>query len=206
MKPNETLLLQQLKEGNSTAYRHLYDNHYKILCHIASQYLHDDYMAETVVGDVIFQIWKMRDRLNVQTSLRQYLLRAVRNKCLDILKSDYANHELSLSSTDRSSLEYIGTIADDNHPLGSLLENELEGVLAEAISELPEDTRRVFEMSRFENMKYNDIAQQLGISTTAVEKHISKALKTIAAQLAQKYGTTFALCLMLCLEHAQQAV
>lgn len=158
MKPNETLLLQQLKEGNSTAYRHLYDNHYKILCHIASQYLHDDYMAETVVGDVIFQIWKMRDRLNVQTSLRQYLLRAVRNKCLDILKSDYANHELTLSSTDRSSLEYIGTLADDNHPLGSLLENELEGVLAEAISELPEDTRRVFEMSRFENMKYNDIA------------------------------------------------
>lgn len=93
MKPNETLLLQQLKQGNSTAYRHLYDNHYKILCHIASQYLHDDYMAETVVGDVIFQIWKMRDRLNVQTSLRQYLLRAVRNKCLDILKSDYANHD-----------------------------------------------------------------------------------------------------------------
>lgn len=185
MKPNETLLLQQLKEGNSTAYRHLYDNHYKILCHIASQYLHDDYMAETVVGDVIFQIWKMRDRLNVQTSLRQYLLRAVRNKCFDILKSDYANHELSLSSTDRSSLEYIGTIADESHPLGSLLENELEGVLAEAISELPEDTRRVFEMSRFENMKYNDIAQQLGISVNTVKYHIKRALAILTEKLGK---------------------
>ena len=183
MKPNETLLLQQLKQGNSTAYRHLYDNHYKILCHIASQYLHDDYMAETVVGDVIFQIWKMRDRLNVQTSLRQYLLRAVRNKCLDILKSDYANHELSLSSTDRSSLEYIGTIADESHPLGSLLENELEGVLAEAISELPEDTRRVFEMSRFENMTYKQIAEEMSVSPKTVEAYISKALSVLRTEL-----------------------
>ena len=61
-------------------------------------------------------------------------------------------------------------------------------------------------MSRYESLKNREIAQQLGISTTAVEKHISKALKTIAAQLTQKYGTCLALCLMLCLEHAPQAV
>ena len=61
-------------------------------------------------------------------------------------------------------------------------------------------------MSRYESLKNREIAQQLGISTTAVEKHISKALKTISAQLAQKYGTCLVLCLMLCLEQAQQII
>ena len=73
-------------------------------------------------------------------------------------------------------------------------------------SALTVPTADIFRMSRYESLKNREIAQQLGISTTAVEKHISKALKTIAAQLAQKYGTSLALCLMLCLEHAPQAV
>lgn len=75
-----------------------------------------------------------------------------------------------------------------------------------ALDTLPQRTADIFRMSRYESLKNREIAQQLGISITAVEKHISKALKTIAAQLAQKYGTSLALCLMLCLEHAQQAV
>ena len=86
------------------------------------------------------------------------------------------------------------------------LYNELTRQIEQVMEELSPRCREIFTMSRFEGLKNREIAQQLGISTTAVEKHISKALKTIAAQLTQKYGTCLALCLMLCLEHAPQAV
>lgn len=87
-----------------------------------------------------------------------------------------------------------------------MLYDELQHSIDRALDTLPQRTADIFRMSRYESLKNREIAQQLGISTTAVEKHISKALKTIAAQLTQKYGTSLALCLMLCLEHAPQAV
>ena len=109
-----------------------------------------------------------------------------------------------------------GSSAADTEPLYNadflgapdhqLLYDELQHSIDRALDTLPQRTADIFRMSRYESLKNREIAQQLGISTTAVEKHISKALKTIAAQLAQKYGTSLALCLMLCLEHAPQAV
>ena len=53
MESTEALLVQQLKNGVDAAYKYLYDQHYQILCHVAAQYVKDDFLAETIVGDVI---------------------------------------------------------------------------------------------------------------------------------------------------------
>lgn len=81
MEFSEQLVVEQLKQGNEEAYRYLYRNHYSMLCHVAREFVGDGFLAETLVGDVIFHIWEVREFLDIQISLRSYLVQAVRNRC-----------------------------------------------------------------------------------------------------------------------------
>ena len=83
------MIIEQLKAGKERAYKFLYDRHYQILCHVAAQYVRDDFLAETIVGDVIFHLWEIREQLEIRTSIRSYLMQSVKNRCLDYLKSQY---------------------------------------------------------------------------------------------------------------------
>ena len=185
MEENEQILIQQLKEGNNEAYMHLYDRHYQVLCYFADQYVHDSFLAETIVCDVIFHIWEIREQLNVTTSLRQYLMQSVRNRCLDYKKSQYVKRErthVEGSLYDFPALDYI---ASDDYPLGNLLQSELENVIRKAIDRLPEECQRVFRLSRFECKSQEEIAQLLGISTNTVKYHIKRALSLLRSDLSK---------------------
>ena len=69
MENTEKLIVEQLKNGNEDAYKYIYDYHYVLLCHVANQYLNDNFLSETIVGDVIFHLWEIRVYLaNLHTS------------------------------------------------------------------------------------------------------------------------------------------
>ena len=84
MDYSEKLVVNGLRKGDTEAFKYLYDTHYQVLCHFASRYLRDDYLAESVVGDVMFHLWENHERIEVEVSLRSYLIRCVRNSCLDL--------------------------------------------------------------------------------------------------------------------------
>ena len=63
MEHTETLIVEQLKTGNEDAYQYIYDRHYALLCHVASGYVRDQFLAETIVGDTIFHLWEIRETL-----------------------------------------------------------------------------------------------------------------------------------------------
>lgn len=184
MDRTESLIIEQLRSGNEEAYRYLYDKHYSVLCHIACQYVHDDFLSETIVGDVIFHIWEIRADLNIKTTIRSYLVSCVRNRCKDYLKSQYHLHEIQISEDNPTpNLSYI---EDDDHPLGRLLEKELEKQVGKAIERLPTQCRQVFKLSRFEGKHNPEIAEQLGISVNTVKYHLRYALSFLRKDL-QKY-------------------
>ncbi len=186
MELTESLIIQNLKEGNGNAYKYVFDAHYEVLCAVAARYLHDDFMAESVVGDVIFHLWETREHIDIHTSLRQYLVRSVRNRCLDHLKSRHERHERTLSTLPE--VDRLQEAADDrSQPLGHLLEKELEQAVGEAVERLPEDCRRVFKMSRFDGKKNAEIAQELGISINTVKYHIKNALRLLQQQLGKYF-------------------
>ncbi|MBO1362319.1 RNA polymerase sigma-70 factor [Prevotella sp. A2931] len=186
MDLSETLIVQNLKEGNEHAYKYVFDAHYDVLCVIAARYLHDDFVAESVVGDVIFHLWETRENIDIQTSLRQYLVRSVRNRCLDYLKSRRFRHEQTLSTLSDDS-RLLERPANHDHPLGYLLEKELEQTINDAIERLPDDCRRVFKMSRLEGKKNAEIARELGISVNTVKYHMKHALRLLQQQLGKYF-------------------
>lgn len=196
MEKSEYLIIERLKRGENSAYRYLFNHHYPYLCHVASQYLHDDYLAETVVGDVIFHFWQTRVTLDIHTSLRSYLVRSVCNKCIDTLKYRHENLNIeTVAAVDMHDL--VHTLTDESDgPLGRLIEKELEEEIMSAVNNLPEECRRVFVKNRFENMKYREIADELGISINTVKYHMKHALDFLESKLG-KYLLLITLLIML---------
>lgn len=185
MERSQQDIIAAIKAGEDWAYRAIYDAHYQLLCRIAYDYVKDIYLAETIVGDTIFHIWERRQTLDIKGSIRRYLMRAVRNKCLDFLASQYVRRTVSETSvpvTDEDNQSPLDGV-EEISPLGILLERELEDKVVEAVESLPKECREVFEKSRFEGLSYQEIADSMGISINTVKYHIKGAIARIYAHL-----------------------
>ena len=192
MEHTETLIVEQLKTGNEDAYQYIYDRHYALLCHVANGYVKDHFLAETIVGDTIFHLWEIRETLEISVSIRSYLVRAVRNRCINYLNSEWEKREIAFSSLMPDEIIDDKMTISDSHPLGALLERELEEEIYKAIDKLPNECRRVFDKSRFEGKSYEEISQELGISVNTVKYHIKNALASLQMNLS-KYLITLLL-------------
>ncbi|WP_373749494.1 sigma-70 family RNA polymerase sigma factor, partial [Bacteroides heparinolyticus] len=100
----EQVIIEQLKQGNEKAFKYLYENHYALLCHIAQEYVNDKFLAETLVGDVIYHLWEIHESLDIQISLRSYLVKSVRNRCIDFLSPQRERKEVAFSSLGKEEL------------------------------------------------------------------------------------------------------
>lgn len=182
---NETLIKKQLKRGDEQAFKYIYDCHYVMLCRFAYQILKDTSLAEEIVDDAIFYLWEHRDNIEINYSIRAYLIKTVRNRCLNMINSPNYQKETHLSTLSiPENIDFLDTIfIEQRHPLGYLLEQELEDELLQLIEKLPQECRIVFKKSRFEEKTYEQIAKELNISTNTVKYHIKNALSFLQDKL-----------------------
>jgi len=153
-----------------------FKSYYQPLCNYAYSFLQDKEEAEEIVQSTFISVWEKRETLSIRTSAKSYLYAMVRNACLNVIKHEkikqrYVNEELAMASPGYESVAHAVT------------SSELEGRIQEAIETLPEQCRLVFKLSRFEDLKYSEIAEQLNISVKTVENHMGKALKIMREQL-----------------------
>ena len=173
-------LVLGIKQGNIASYETLYKEYYVFLCLLAEHIVRNHADAEEIVSDVFVKLWNIRGEINITTSIKAYLVRAVHNTSLNYLeRSGISNsHTDSLSNSDLKLLAW-----DSDYPLGRLYEREITEILEQGISELPDACRRVFLLSRDEDMTYNDIADKLGISVNTVKAQIKNALARLRITL-----------------------
>jgi RNA polymerase sigma-70 factor (family 1) len=165
--------------GDRTAFEALFRTHYRPLCAFALQYVKDTDKAEDLVQDLFFRLWQDRERVTVTGSLRSYLFTAVRNRSLNAVKSAARIRVLDEDIDDR---EHDDVWTEDEH-------TERIARVQAAIAALPEERRKVFRMSKYEGLKYHEIAERLGISVKTVENQMGKALKTLREDLADLLPT-----------------
>ena len=188
----EKLIIEQLKQGNEDAFKYIYKQHYVLLCRFANQMLADAALAEEIVDDAIFYLWEHRSDIEIEYSIRAYLMRAVRNRCLNELNSLRRREELLVSSFFLpENMEFLDRVFVDpclhsTFPAIYLLEQELESELIRNIEELPLECRTVFKKNRFEQKKYEEIAIELNISVNTVKYHMKKALSCLQQRM-EKY-------------------
>jgi len=176
---SENDIINGLKSGQEKAYQYLYKHYYKMLCAVAFELTRDTVGAEIVVSDVIFALWEKRSKLNIHTSLRSYLLTSVRNRCLNYLAQMMRGREL----VDSFEYEMQNDPFDNDTPLDQLICTELGAKVDSAIDALPPRTRQIFCMSRFDNLKYDEIACRTNISVNNVKYHLKSALAKLREEL-----------------------
>lgn len=176
-------LIKGLKEGDECAYKALYDTHYEALCIVALDLVKDAYIAETLVNDLIFSLWENRKELQIRQSLRAYLVRAIRNRCLNYLEHIQRREEVyrALSAHhDQNNLIHKQHWED---PFYQLLEKELDEQIKNAIQRLPPLTQDIFQSSRHKGMTYDEIAKEQNLSVDSVKYHIKSALSNLRKEL-----------------------
>ncbi|HMP99911.1 MAG TPA: RNA polymerase sigma-70 factor [Cyclobacteriaceae bacterium] len=169
-------ILGKLHAGDKTAFEMVFRTYYNTLCNYAYGFVSDQDEAEEVVQSTFINFWEKRNDINIQHSLKAYLYRSVRNTCLNIIKHEKVKNKHQEYAMTYSSLASESTAQ-------AVMKNELEQKIAEAMTKLPEQCRLVFSLSRFEDLKYQEIATQLGISVKTVENQMGKALRIMREQL-----------------------
>lgn len=171
-----TITHKGFKIETKSDFEELFNTHYSNLCAYANNFLKDVDASEEVVQEVLFKLWTNKDTIIITTSIQSYLFRAVRNASLNVLKhvnirEDYKlHHEYEMQNEQSSEDEMIVS--------------ELEQKIREAIDQLPVERKKVFIMSRYEGLKYKEIAEKLNISVSTVENQMVKALKYLRNELA----------------------
>lgn len=165
-----------LVKRDEAAFEQVFKTHYKNLYAYAFTILKNEDEAEETVQQVFFKLWDRSDQLSISGPIAAYLYRAVHNESLNFLKHQKVKegHRLHVAYTMKNNSE---------QPQGRMISKELESKFRDALNELPEQCRTVFQLSRFEDMKYKEIADKLDISVKTVENHMGKALKLLRIKL-----------------------
>ena len=172
-EPEYWLLISQ---GDKSAYEKLFKSYYAPLCRYAGSLIKDPDEAEEVVQTVFFNIWNKRESLKGAAPAKAYVYRAVHNETLNRIKhrkvrSQYAEEVRSISPQGHSATLQV------------LHAKELGRQIDAALEALPKQCGEVFRRNRFGNLKYAEIAAQLGISVKTVEAHMGKAMKLLRVSL-----------------------
>jgi len=162
-------------------FRNIFRLYYTPLCHLSNSYLEDEDEAKSVVQDAFLKLWEVRESLNSDSNLRNYLFTLVKNNCLNILKRkqiQLKHHEKIKWLEMHYQYESLERMGNDY-----LEFDELKEKIDKAIQSLSEQCRIVFKMSRFEELKNREIAEKLGVTQKTVEAHLTKALKILRKEL-----------------------
>jgi RNA polymerase sigma-70 factor, ECF subfamily len=167
-------LIQDIQDGKEASFRQLFDVYYESLCHYAFTITRDMDDAEDIVQAVFLKIWEKRKSLMITHTIKSYLYKAVYHHCINQMEHKAV----------REKYQERTTVEHPNHfQAPEVFPEELEASIIAAINSLPPQCRTIFMMSRYDEMKYAEIALKLDISVNTIENQISKALKILRNQL-----------------------
>jgi RNA polymerase sigma-70 factor (ECF subfamily) len=169
-------IVKALNSGNHKSFELLFETHYSALCRYACSIVNDASEAEDIVQKVFCKLWDQRSEIDIRTSVKSYLYRIVHNESLNLVHQRTSRAELNMTV-----VRWGGEQTDDVNDM--VAASELQKAIEKAISSLAPQCRKVFEMSRIEQLSYSEIASNLQISINTVENHISKALKLLRVEL-----------------------
>ena len=172
MQTEDDVILDLLSKGDQKSIDLLFDKYYTYLCNVVYRVINDADYAEDIVQELFTDIWRKRDSINVQTSLRAYLRRASVNRSLNHIRKK----RMKFDENEEAIIDIESNTINGQQEMER---DELEQRIHDCIDALPPKCKLVFSLSRFENMSYQEIADHLEISIKTVENQISKALRIL---------------------------
>jgi len=173
---SERDLQERIRAGDEGAFDSVFRAHYAQLVRMAQSVVREAALAEEIAQEVMLELWRRRESLQVEQTFRAYLIRSTRNRALNhirhqrIVAREAASAAVDPRTSPSAEEEVLGV--------------ELERAVREAIDGLPQNCREVFQLSREQGLKYAEIAAALEISIKTVEKRMGQALAELRERLA----------------------
>ena len=174
---HEAELVKKIILGDAAAFEKLFKSYFQLLVGFCFRFVEDVSIAENIVQEVFLKIWANRAKLDPGIKIKYYLYKAVKNKAL--------NHLRHLKVVKNSAQDVYSNNIPGKTPEEEINEEEIVELLIKAIEELPEKCKIIFFMSKYDNLKYPEIADILDISIRTVEYHMRRALKFLSKHLSR---------------------
>lgn len=172
-KKQDEIFIKGLKDKDAVIFGQLFACYHARLFRFAESYLFDAQATEDVIQEVFIKLWEMQP-LNIDRSLKAYLFLMVKNRCIDHLRS------LQVEDKNRRKLFEAQAVSDSTD---IVLDERSEALIKKTINEMPEQCKQVYQLSVFQNLKYQEIATELNISVSAVKVQMFRARKYLKEHL-----------------------
>ncbi len=179
---SEHINIQQIRSGDEGAFEKVYNHFYSPLYFFAIQYVDKKAEAENLVQETFLSLWVNKESISGESnhSVKSWLYTTLKNKCLNYLekesnKRQYNNYQRQKHEAD---MDILGQMQ-----ISDVTFDEIERLLYETLLQMPDQCRKVFELSRFKGLKNKEIAEELNISVKAVEANMTRALKALRVHL-----------------------
>ncbi len=173
-RQNDQELFLKIKEGDEKAFEALFRAYYPYLCMYCTRLLKDASAAEEIVQELFVKLWEKRSQTIIESSVKNYLFRAVKNHCLNYIKHNHIKSEYN-----RKMLEASDTFSHESEEP----DTDMIKIIEQSLASLPDKRREIFRLNREEGLKYREIAEKLNISIKTVETQMGLALKTLREKL-----------------------
>lgn len=183
---SEDILIERFIHGDETAFELLFKHYYSGLVIFVSQMTMSKVDAEEIVQDFFLGMWKRRDRIRKSSSLKSYLFTSVKNRGINYLISQ---------KKEAQKIDELRQVMSRNltYEQDVFVSSELQDQIKQAFKKLPPRTKEIFFLSRFNDLKNDEIAEKLNLSKRTVELQISNALKILKNELKDYTGLLFLL-------------
>jgi len=158
-------------------FEQLFRQYFGELCGFARSFVNDDDTAKEITQNVFINLWQNKKQIDTDKSVKSYLFTSVRNRCLNHIRD---NKKFRSNVLDVEIADYETAYESDAFSVA-----ELETKVEAALTKLPARCKEVFMLNRFEELKYKEVAERLGISVKTVEVQMSKALKILREELKE---------------------
>jgi RNA polymerase sigma-70 factor (family 1) len=172
-------LLHQVAEGNQKAFRQVVEHYTPVVFQHLLTYVKNVSLAEELTQDIFLSIWRNREKLAGMENFSGYVYVSTRNRTYQVFRN-------TIKSSEVPPHDMLHSLLDTPEKAVEL--KELVNILHKAIDQLPPRRKEVFMLSRFDNLTYEEIAAQLGISRSAVNQHISEAIVFLRTYLKEEAG------------------
>jgi len=175
---NEKELLNELRKGSKSAFTQLYRNYSVPLYYNIFALVKDKHVAEELVQDVFFKIWKQKGKINIEKSFSAYLFVMSRNRVFDFFRQVTRDQELYTRIKAAASEHY-------DHIEQALFARENADLLRKAIATLSPQRRWAFELCKIEGLTYRQASEEMGVSLSTLKDHMVNALEAIRLYISK---------------------
>lgn len=178
-----TTIVNGLKHGSEEALRTIYDQYHGMLVAYAKFTIRNSSLAEDFVQDAFCTLWENRTKVDADKPIQSYLYKLVHSRCIDYLRKINSKTKYNLQAEWKLRELSLTQTPFENLILSGILAQETQDIIQQTLNSLPEQTREIFQLSRYEQLKNSEIAERMGVSVKTVEYHIGKALHQFRSAL-----------------------